>query len=155
MSAGEYLNAVGAILDHGAYAKYLENYYQYYSPLQLHIMVYEEIAEKPLDSIQTLYEYLEVQKDFVPPALLAYAPPPEEPKNPGIIKRNTFRLKMWYRSFRIKPPQPVFASDAALKNLLSEEEWEYYTARLLPEVDRLSHLLSRDMSYVWGMREEA
>ncbi len=154
MSAVEYLNSVSSVLEHGAYAAALERYFAYYSPLQLHILIYEEIATAPLAQVQKLYEFLEVDKNFVPPTLISYAEPPEPPKNPGIIKRNIFRLKMLYRSFRVKPPQPVFPDDTRLKTLLTTEEWEYYTALLLPQVDRLSHIMSRDMSYVWGLRDE-
>jgi hypothetical protein len=137
------------------YALALKSYFGYYSPRQLEIIWYEDIAASPLTTVQALYQFLGVKSDFVPRQLRAYAPPKEEPKNPGLLKRSWHQIHQWYQHFHTtKGQMPVFPPDTTLDYLLSESERHAYEQALLPGVDELSHLVSRDMATYWSLRED-
>lgn len=52
--------------ERGFYAKYIKKYLEIFPKENVRIMFYEDIIEKPLELIQSLYEFLGVDKNFVP-----------------------------------------------------------------------------------------
>lgn len=146
----EYASANQTALARGLYGTALTQYFSYYSPLQLHVIVYEDFLADPLAVMRSVYEFLGVQKDFVPLALSAYVPPTEEPKvKPFIVKRvlawGPKRLKA-YRDAKaqlvLTPPPPVhrFFTPEELQALVS-----YYEA----DVAVANNLLGRNLTAVW------
>jgi len=53
----------------GFYYKHLQNYLKYFPRKNLLIVIYEDIEKNPRDFIQRIYEFLGINKDFIPPSL--------------------------------------------------------------------------------------
>lgn len=151
LSAAAYLAKQPAIQLESCYADYLAFYSEYYAPVNLHIIVYEDLVADPLKTMANLYEYLEVKKDFVPKGLRHLVPPPEPPKHPGPIKRTILRVKRLYKKLRERPVGPLFPNEPDIELLLTPEQVELFTASMRPATDRLSHMMGRDMVAVWGL----
>lgn len=54
---------------HGFYAKHLEPYLRYFGVEKMKVLVYEEIIQEPLKHMKTIYQFLKVDKDFIPSSL--------------------------------------------------------------------------------------
>lgn len=87
MTCAQYLTTHPQAQLDGFYGTHLSQYFSFYSPLQLYVIVYEDFQTEPLLSIQKLYDFLELDASCIPKRLEAYAPPPEEPKHRGRISR--------------------------------------------------------------------
>ena len=115
-------------------------------------MVYEDFAREPLKSMQKLYEFLEIDKEFVPKRLAAYAPPPEEPKHPGRIKR---LFKLIGRLLKKIHPKKEFGplTPPAPNHLdyFSPEELKVFKATFAADAAQLSNLVHRDMVVEWNL----
>lgn len=151
MSAAEYLAHNTTIQEQSNYAQQLARYLAYYSPVDCKVIIYEELFQSPLTVIQDLYEYLEIDKNVIPKGLKQFAPPPDPPKNPGIIKRTKMRIHSLYKKMTERPAKPVFMPDPVLSAYLSSEEINIFMELYKQPVEHLSHLLSRDMSVVWDL----
>jgi hypothetical protein len=151
LSAAEYLTQFDTLQRYSRYAEYLDEYFGYYSPVDLQVLVYEEIAAAPLDATQRLYDYLGLDKKMIPKSLKRYAPPPEPPKNPGLIKRSIMNGKAAYKKFTETPLGPVFGPEPEVDVLLSPAEKELFTKAFVAPTERLSHLMGRDMVAFWGL----
>lgn len=151
LSAAAYLTQYDTLQRYSRYAEYLDDYFGYYSPVDLHILVYEEIADNPLAAIAQLYDYIGVDKQVIPKSLKPYAPPPEPPKNPGLIKRSIMKGKSAYKKLTEKPAGPVFGPEPVVLDLLSTAEQELFTKAFIAPTERLSHLMGRDMVAFWGL----
>lgn len=64
-----YIKHASSALAQGKYAEQLSEYYQYYSSLQLLVMVYEDSKEDPLGYIQQIYRHIGVDDTYVPKML--------------------------------------------------------------------------------------
>lgn len=151
LSAGAYLSKESAIQTESCYADHLAYYYEYYAPVNLHIIVYEDLVADPIKTMQSLYAYLEVDAQVIPKGLKHLAPPPEPPKNPGLIKRTIIRGKKLYKRLRERPIGPLFPSEPDMDTLLSPEEKQLFIASMRPATDRLSHMVGRDMLSFWDL----
>ncbi len=138
----------------GFYIDHLEAYLAYYSPLAMRFIYYEDLVANPLSVMQDLYDFVGVDKNFIPKDLIRYAPPEDEPKNPGLIKRNYHRLKKAYKKYKQSKVPDLFPADSTLDALISPDEWAVFTKAFLPATDRLSYVVGRDMSVFWGLRSE-
>jgi hypothetical protein len=152
LSAAAYLSAEPVIQLESCYADHLAHYYEYYAPVNLHVVVYEDLVADPLKTMSELYAYLEVDKNFIPKSLRHLAPPPEPPKHPGLIKRAIMRGKKIYKKLTVRPVGPLFDNDPNLSTLLTEAECTLFLQSMYPATDRLSHLLGRDMVAFWELR---
>lgn len=56
-------------LKRGFYAEPLKHYLDTFPREQIHIIVYEELVENPSKIFQQLYQFLEVDSNFIPPSL--------------------------------------------------------------------------------------
>lgn len=54
------------LINHGYYSQHLQKYLKYFKKENIYIGFMEEIKNKPLETIQNLYNFLGVDKDFVP-----------------------------------------------------------------------------------------
>lgn len=146
----EYALQNPAALERSRYGEALSRYFSYYSPLQLHVIVYEDFVADPLLVLKTLYEFLEIQKDFIPLPLQTYMPPVEEPKyKPFIVKRLLTYLPKRYKAYRDARAQIKIMPPPALKRFLTPAEQaelrQYYQA----DIAIASALLNRDLTAVW------
>ncbi|MCU0678076.1 MAG: sulfotransferase [Candidatus Pacebacteria bacterium] len=151
MSAAEYLTKFDTLQRYSRYAEYLDEYFGYYSPVGLQVLVYEEIAAAPLEAIQRLYHYIGVDKNVIPKSLRQFAPPPEPPKNPGLIKRSIMKGKATYKKLTVKPVGPVFGLEPQVEMMLSPAEQALFTKAFIAPTERLSHLMGRDMVAFWEL----
>lgn len=152
VSCAQYMTNHPSAQTDGFYAKHLNQWFGFYSPLQLYVIVYEDFIKDPLNSIQKLYDFLELKKDFIPKQLEAFAPPPDEPIHPGRIKRLIRFLVNRVKKIHpkkvhgpIAPPAPV------QKDFLSREELAIFKATFANDAAQLSHLLHRDMVVEWNL----
>lgn len=151
LSAAAYLAKETAIQMESCYADHLAYYYEYYAPVNLHIIVYEDLVEDPIKTMQSLYTYLEIDPQVIPKGLKHLAPPPEPPKNPGLIKRTRMRIHKFYKRLRERPVGPLFPPEPDMERLLSAEEIQLFVASMRPATDRLSHMVGRDMLSFWDL----
>jgi hypothetical protein len=151
LSAAEYLTQFDTLQRYSRYAEYLDDYFGYYSPVNLQVLVYEEIAAAPLESIQRLYDYIGIDKNVIPKSLRQFAPPPEPPKNPGLIKRSIMKGKAAYKKLTETPVGPVFGPEPTVHTLLTPAEQALFTKAFIAPTERLSHLMGRDMVAFWGL----
>lgn len=136
----------------GFYAKHLNQWFGFYSPLQLYVIVYEDLIKDPLNSIQKLFDFLELKKDFIPKRLEAFAPPPDEPIHPGRIKRLILFITKKVKKIHPKKIQGPIAPPAPEQNkFLSPEELAIFKATFASDAAQLTHLLHRDMVVEWNL----
>jgi len=137
-------------LERGRYGEALTRYFSYYSPLQLHVIVYEDFITNPLLVIRNLYEFLEVNKEYIPLPLKAYAPAEEEPKRkPFIVKRIIMFLPKWYKKYRDKKAQIKIMPPAPLHKFFSPEEKAELMKYYNDDIEITSMLLERNLAASW------
>ncbi|MEX0910014.1 MAG: sulfotransferase domain-containing protein [Candidatus Paceibacterota bacterium] len=61
-----------AYLEGGLYYKYLEKYFDVFPKEQIFVVIYEDIQPSPKNFMQSIYNFLEIDPDFVAPSL--YSP---------------------------------------------------------------------------------
>ncbi len=149
MTPAAYLAAHQSLQAESLYSQALSRYFAYYSPLQLYVILYEDLIESPLTTMQALYEFLEINKNFVPAALQQFAPPPDEPKHPSLLYRGKRQVRRLYKRLFSRPTARVFAPVDSLDTLLSPAEWELFARPFATDAQNLSVLLNRDMSGYW------
>ena len=82
VSLKRYIELHPESLTRGLFAKHLESYFAFYSPLQLYIAIHEDRYEDPVRYVQKVYEFLEIDDSFVPKPLRKFVkidpddPPP-------------------------------------------------------------------------------
>lgn len=154
LSAAAYLSERPLVQQESYYADHLAHYAAYYAAVNMYVIVYEDLVADPLKVMSDLFAYLGVNKDEIPKSLRHLAPPPEPPKNPGLIKRSLMRMKTTYKKLKERPVGPLFASEPDLEKLLTPEEKQLFMASMRPSANRLTHLLGRDMVAFWELEEE-
>lgn len=160
VSVAQFLKQNPDILPTALHGKQLTHYFTYYAPTDLLVLLAEEVRNDPLKIIKQVYEHIGVSPSFVP-LQLVHLVPEEEPdlkKKPGIIKRNYRKLKLKFIRFkrtmalRINPTTvPAEQAFAVAKRITLSPELEaflkdYYKA----DVEALSRLMHRSMTYEWG-----
>lgn len=56
-------------IQQGHYKSQFESYFEFFNKKQLKVLLYDDLKENPLDFIQDIYQFLEVDKSFVPESL--------------------------------------------------------------------------------------
>jgi hypothetical protein len=150
-TATEYLASQPHLQTDGWYADALYHYFSYYSPLQLHVIVYEDLVANPLKEMSVLYDFLGVDKNFIPKNLSQFAPPPDEPKHPSLLYRGRRVIQKLYR--RVFPVQvlPLFPSHAEFQSLQTEAERAIFLQSFAQKTKPLANYLGRDMVAFWEL----
>jgi len=134
----------------GRYGEALNRYFSYYSPLQLHVVVYEDFIADPLGVLRGMYEFLGVNKDFIPLPLQAYAPVEEEPKRkPFIVKRLITYLPKRYKAYRDAKAQLKITTLPPLQRVFTAEEITELMRYYQDDIAVASALIERDLTGVW------
>ncbi len=149
--AATYISHEPSLQRFGFYGAQLEPYFSYYSPIQLYVIFYEDLANSPLTELAKLYEFLGVNPNFIPRDLKPFAPAPEEPKRRSLLKKLIQFGPRLYKKITTKPVQPIFVSDSTLQPLLAPEAWEALRIMYTPDLRILSNLLNRDMAAFWRL----
>jgi hypothetical protein len=113
--------------------------------------VYEDFANNPLKVMQQLYAFLGVNPDFVPKDLASFAPPEDEPINPGRIKRLIRFIGKAIKKWRTKPIAPITPPAFTLAHYFSPEELAVFKAAYVSDCAQLTNILHRDMGVFWDL----
>lgn len=151
ITCARFLTALPSAQSDGFYGQHLHEYFIYYSPLQLHIIVYEELVENPLKALQALYTFLEIDSSFIPKQLAMYAPPPEEPKHPSKLYRLRRSIKGLIKRYFKKVPAPVFLPAYKQDTYFSSSELQVLRQAYAVDARHLTNLLHRDMGVFWDL----
>ncbi len=163
VSLAMFLKQNPEVLSGVKYGRQLAEYFSYYSPNDLLVVVASDVKDETLKTLAQVYDHLGVDKNFIPLVLQHLIPIDEDEikHRPGIIKRSyRFIKKTIKNSYRhlvkiIHPPKlPVeTASVVAEKLSLSPELKAYLHNYYQKDVAMLSHLLHRDLLVEWGFSE--
>ncbi|MBU3926055.1 sulfotransferase [Patescibacteria group bacterium] len=94
-------------LERGFYAKYIKKYLEFFPRENIYIMFFEDIKEKPLELIQSLYQFLGVDKNFIPSNLNKKSDYRDPDKFYSIFIQNIINkiIYLYKKSFLRKPLQ--------------------------------------------------
>jgi hypothetical protein len=155
MTCAQYLTNNPKAQTDGFFGRHLTQYFSIYTSLQLQVIVYEDFVKEPLKVMQELYDFLELDKEFVPKRLLMYAPLPEEPKHPGRISR---LIKFVGKKIKkLHPPQapsPLTPKAVHQAEYLSPQELAVFKKTFAADTAQLSNLVHRDMVVEWNLGED-
>jgi hypothetical protein len=154
VSCVEYLTSHPRVQTDGFYAHHLHSFFTYYTSLQMHVIVYEDLVANPLTVMQSLYEFLEVDKYFVPKALAAYAPPPDEPKHRGRISKLIHFVIKLIKRMTARPFVPILPPAFPLERYFTSVELAAFKAAYVTDSTHLTNQLHRDMSVFWNLQPE-
>lgn len=139
-----------ALQSDGMYGQWLAYFAPYYASTQLQVVVYEDLRDRPLETMQSLFTFLEINTQFIPPALAHYAPPPDEPKRRSLLRRGIRFIYQRITKLFTATPQAVVPPPLTLETYLTPDELALYRRVYAADVAHLSFVLHRDMSVVWG-----
>jgi hypothetical protein len=143
----------------GFYHLYLQRFYEYFPSEQVLVMIYEDLLEDPSSFIREIFEFLEVDPNFIPSVLhrrvnKAWG----RPKGFQKVKRDIYTILSW----PIRQLIPKQIRESLKKQYLGAEspvkaktEYDYgmdedVRARLCeifrPENEKLSALIDKDLS---------
>ncbi len=160
VSLAMFLKQNPEVLTRAKYGRQLAEYFSYYAPTDLMVIVASDLKENTLSTLSKVYDHIGVDKDFIPLVLKYLVPPDEDElkRRPGIIKRiyraikKIIKASYHFIAIKIHPPQASVdaASVVAERLVLSQELDEYLKNYYRSDVDMLSHLLHRNLSIEWG-----
>jgi hypothetical protein len=152
VTCAQYLTNNPEIQTDGFYGRHLTRYFSIYTSLQLHVIVYEDFVKEPLKVMQDLFDFLELDKNFIPKRLVSYAPLPEEPKHPGKISRLIkFIARQIKKIHPDKPIAPLVPPNPKTETYFSPEELVVFKNTFAADAAQLSNLLHRDMVVEWNL----
>jgi hypothetical protein len=151
ISCARYLATHQSIQTTGFYGQHLHEYFEYYTSLQIQVILYEDLLAEPLKTIQALYAFLELDHNFIPKALLPFAPPPDEPKHRGRISRLIHFVTALIKKARTKPLVPIVSQPHNPLDYFSPTELETFKRIFAVDSVHLTNLLHRDMGIVWNL----
>jgi hypothetical protein len=156
MTCAQYLTNHPKSQTDGFFSKHLNHYYSLYSPIQLYVLSYEDLVREPLVTMQKLYAFLGIDKDFVPKRLIAYAPPPDEPKHPSRrVRLMKFVAKIYKKIHPPKKPLPFLPERVDITKYFSASELNLFKKTFAADAAQLSNLLHRDMVVEWNLDTDA
>lgn len=159
-----YLDQVPSAKEQGLYARQLDRYYQYFSSVQLKVLVYEDAKREPLKFMQEIYKHIGVDPEFVPSMLKRYVNEERTPRfvfidrwmhrAAELLRKIGLDRVVWLvkrsgvsdsvRKVNTEKPKPKEPLDPALRAALVE----YFEA----DVARLSSQVYRNLTVEWGFK---
>ena len=150
-NCSEYLTAVPMAQSIGLYGQHLRNYFGYFSYLQLQVIVYEDLLREPLKVIQELYNFLEIDNNYLPRALATFAPKPAEPRHRGLVANGLhFPIKLARQVMKKKSPQ-IFQPPFKINDYFSEAELIPFKKLYAEDASRLTPLVHRNLVAEWDL----
>ena len=143
------------LIDNSCYSTFIKEYLKYFSPQQMLFLIYEDSLKDPLQYVQSVYRFLEVDDRFVPLSLDKKIHPSYKPRFnllEKIIYRRALKvkalknywldkkigkvtIKMLYRLNKKKePPTPT---------IIEQEKLKLY---FQPEIKELEKLINRPLT---------
>lgn len=151
VSCARYLADHPALQTGGFYAHHLHSYFVYYTSLQLHVIVYEDFAKDPIKVMEELYGFLGIDVHFMAKELLAYAPPPEEPKYPGLISRLVRFIRKKLGHSHPKLVKDIIPAPYTLSQYFTPPELSTFKSAYATDAAHLTNLLHRNMESFWEL----
>ena len=68
------------LIKHSCYSVFIKEYLKYFSPQQILFLIYEDSLQNPLQYVQSVYKFLKVDDQFVPPSLRKKIHPSYNPR---------------------------------------------------------------------------
>lgn len=149
-ACAEYLSVHDELQRQSYYGAWLAEYFAYYTSLNLHIILYEDLEREPLKTIQGLYRFLEIDHEYIPKRLKAFAPPPDEPKHRSLLSKLIHFFVLLYKRATDKPAVPVVAP-FNVAHYLSNEEQMLFEAGFVPDATILSEFMHQNMVATWDL----
>lgn len=157
------------LLSPANYFEHITHWLHYFEREQIHIILYRDICEDPAREVKKLFDFLEVDKDFVPSSLHIRGASVRQGVSPrnyvmdklhahlyeilsqkvymplkrGIGLRNAAALKEKLRVRRVL--QSIFYKEGYPQ--MRSETRAALSRDLAPQIDALSELLQKDLSY--------
>lgn len=160
MSLALFIKQNPDILTRAKYGRQLTQYFGYYSPNDLLVLIADDVIEEPLKSVRKVFEHIDVDTSFVPLALKHLSlNDEEEERKVGLIKKGFKYVRKIFVKFYtklahiIKPPvaKEEIASVLAKKIPLSPELEKFLKDYYRKDVQVLSSLLHRDLNAEWDI----
>jgi hypothetical protein len=146
-----YLAAHPELQARSCYGAQLQQFFAYYSPLQLLVIVYEDLVTDPLKVMSELYDFYGVDKNFIPKRLRPYAPLPDEPKHRSLVSKLFKLIRSVYKKLTYREPAPVFPPEVAVGKLLSPDEVALFNRVYITDAKQLTTFMGRDIGVFWGL----
>ena len=70
---GDFLSALAgpfgpSYIERSLYGKQMEHVLRLFPPHRVHVVLYDDIAERPLEVIESLFDFIEIDRRFIPPS---------------------------------------------------------------------------------------
>lgn len=133
----------------GYYAAQLKAYYTLFSPRQIKIILFEDLITEPLTTLRELFEFLEVNPDFVPDRLEVYNRS-GIPGNQGLRALTSRRVQRFLKPLLPSSLRPIVRR--WVENSLTKPPMSSAARRMLLESYRedifaLQALIGRDLAH--------
>jgi len=149
VSCHEFMLANPAVVDRGRFGKYLEHYMYYYSPLELQVVVYDELIDHPLAVAERLYRWLDIDPTFVPKRLFPFVPPEEPPPHPSWLTKLKLEIAKRYTEHKHSKLAPWQPPQPHIRHWFSPAEEAYWVKEYWDDVVQLSEYVYEDMTNHW------
>jgi hypothetical protein len=149
------------VLLNARFGRQLAQYFSYYAPTDLLVLLASDIENNPLSAIKQTFKHLCINPDFIPVTLKHLVVEDEEnpKKKPGFIKRGFRYIKklivsvIHFASRIFNPPETGIGAGVvvARKLTLSPELEQYLKEYFRQDVAMLSDLVHRNLSAEWDI----
>jgi len=148
-SCHEFMLANPGVVDRGMFGKHLERYFRYYSPLELQVVVYDELIAKPLAVAERLYRWLDIDPTFVPKRLFSFVPPEEPPLHPSWLTQLKMYIKERYTTHKRSKLEPWHPPQPKISDWFTKEEEAHWVDVYWSDAVMLSEFVVEDMTVHW------
>lgn len=148
-SCSAFMSANKHVFERGLYGMQLSRYFAYYSPLELQVVFYHELATAPLQVAERLYRWLEIDPTFVPKRLKAFVPPEEPLLHPSRLTRAKLALRARYQHWKQSKLPPWQPPEPVISQWFTPEEEAYWVQAYWSDVALLGDELRTDLLAVW------
>jgi len=162
LSFKEALKKYPEYIERGFYYKQIKRYLKYFDRSLILILIYEDIVDNPVSFIQKIYDFLEVEKNFVPAQVNIR-------RNRGLVYRKSILLKLYSQisNFIVKNrflnslansvknvncinnSMEKFIFSKGKPNIKSELRHQL-NQKFREQTQKLSKLLNRDLTEEWS-----
>ena len=138
------------IIENGKYSKYLKSLRNLFPESNLKVMFYDDLMKSPKLFIFKLYEYLDVNPEFIPVSL-------EKKYNKIIypkLQQHIYQLKLdWIIDFIKKTPIDIYIRELYSKKSITKthgvtkDDLDYLKKEFREDINALSNMYGRDLSH--------
>jgi hypothetical protein len=144
-------------VDRGFYYKQVMRFFRYVDRSQMLFLLYEDLVESPIDSLEMVFKFLNVSDKFVPPNLNNKFNPSRVPRNVILHKRLTgngiekriVRFFLPWTKYRHKLLEKIINLNLSSQHefYLCEKVKKDLSLRFKDSNEALSKLINRDLDY--------